>query len=77
MKRKENMPELVYWGLWGIDSRSVAMSFLWVCLTLGIIFLIGGFINPRMFFGALLILAAAWYWYAIRWTDNNSAWNNK
>jgi len=76
MQRKK-MPEMVYWGLWGINSRLVAMAFLLGCVILGISSLIAGFVDPKMFLGTGFFLAAAWYWYAIRWADSNSAWNSR
>jgi len=34
MKRKQDMPILVYIGLVGINSRSLALFFVWLCLLL-------------------------------------------
>jgi hypothetical protein len=77
MKRKENMPVFVYWGLWGIKKRFVAMCFLWVSVIMGVVSVLLGFTYPRAFFGILLFLAAFWYGYAMRWVDKNSAWDEE
>jgi len=73
MKRSKNMPALVYWGLLGFNSRGGAKGFLWLSLILGICcFFFGSAIC-----GILFLLSAAWYSYAIKWADNNSAWSNQ
>ncbi len=76
MQRKKGMPELVYWGLWGINSRGVALVFCWLCVVAGIVGTIYGFIDPRAFAGIGLFLAAGWYYYAIKWVDANSSWDD-
>ena len=76
MKRKENMPALVYLGLWGINSRRTAMAFLWVCVVVGVVGIIGAFIYPKLLLLTVSFLSAAWFWYAIRWADKNAAWKD-
>ena len=77
MKRKDNMPELVYWGLWGINSRSAALGFAWVAVALAAACFIYGFVHPLAFLGMLFLGAAAWYWHSIKWVDKNSTWKNE
>jgi hypothetical protein len=77
MKRKVNMPSLVYWGLWGINSRAAALGFFWLCLGLGAGSVVYGFADIRAFKGAIFLLAAAWYWCSIRWADKNSGWGDQ
>ncbi len=77
MKRKENMPELVYLGLRGVNSRAVAVGLLWFCIIAGIVSAIYVFADPRAYYGLVMLPAAAWYWYAIKWADRNSAWPEK
>ncbi len=37
MKKKENMPSWAYWGLWGINSRKVALGYFIVTLILSFV----------------------------------------
>lgn len=34
MKRRDDMPILVYLGLFGINSRTLALFFVWLCILL-------------------------------------------
>jgi hypothetical protein len=34
-----------------------------------------GIVYPFFLFGALLIIAAVWYYLAIRWVDKNGRWS--
>ncbi len=77
MKRKENMPFLVYVGLLGLDSRGAALTFMWICTALGVFSLVLGFSHPKAFGGLLFFIAAAWYRYAVKWMDKNSTWDWK
>lgn len=70
------MPEWVFWGLWGIDSRGVALAFVWVCLLLGIALMAVGLRYPQAWYGGILFAAAAWYWLAVRWADRHHAWDS-
>lgn len=76
MEKTENMPPWVYWGLWGINSRKVALGFSIFTL---IIFLclipIGIMIQDYVLIG--FIFVPLWYWLAIRWVDKNSSWPKK
>jgi hypothetical protein len=78
MKRKDNMPAFVYWGLWGIKSRGAARGFMWSTLALAFCCFLFGFVHPKAFLWMFIFFgAAAWYWYATRWADKNSSWNDK
>ena len=73
MKKTDNMPEWVYWGLWGIGSRKVAWGFLVFSVLLTLVAIpIGVLIREYSFF--LVIAAPVWYWFSIRWADKNDAW---
>jgi hypothetical protein len=76
MKKKDGMPELVYWGLWGINSKLTAYLYFIICLILGLASLFYGFKEPIFFSGVFLLVAAFWYYYSIRWVDNHSSWND-
>jgi hypothetical protein len=75
MKQKDNMPLLVYWGLYGINSRILAQGFMWLCVFLAAGFVSYGFVSQAGYQGAVFIFAAAWYWYAINWVDTHSSWD--
>ena len=82
MKKKENMPSWAYWGLWGINSRKVLLRFFILSLILSIVFIILAIIllaiilNSYYFLVSFLVLLLApiWYWFSLKWADNNSAW---
>lgn len=76
MKRIENMPSLVYWGLWGIRTRSVAIGFTVTSVVLAAIIIPAAihFNDYRYLFFALV---PVWYWYAIKWVDKNASWPEK
>lgn len=73
MQRKENMPEWVYWSLWGISTRSVAIGFFIAMLVLTTLFMLGGFIF-KGYVLFLSILVPLWFRLAIRWVDKYAAW---
>lgn len=75
MKRKDNMPELVYLGLLGINSKAVAYFYTIFCILLSLLGLIIGFFNPWFFFCVPMLGAAYWYYYCIKWVDKNSSWD--
>lgn len=73
MKMKDNIPSWVYWGLWGIRTRKVAMIFVFISLALALIIVPAGIaINDFLF--CAFILVPLWYWLSIRWVDVNSTW---
>ena len=76
MKRTENMPSLVYWGLWGIRSRAVAVGFLMLSLLLTLLVVyVSVMLNNYKYL--IFVLAPLWYWYAIKWVDKNASWNSQ
>lgn len=75
MKKVENMPLWVYWGLWTINTRKIAMAYLIfaVLSTLALVpyaFMIG------KYHYAFVVIVPLWYWGAIKWADNNNVWVN-
>ena len=74
MKRREGMPGLVYWGLWGLQSRKSAVAFMVFSAVAGLACLIYGFFDRTFLLGALLPVAALWFWYSVRWVDRSSSW---
>jgi hypothetical protein len=74
MIRKENMPALVYCGLWGIRTRVVAMGFLIASLVLTLV-IVPFAIGAEYYIFCFFVLVPAWYWYSIKWVDRNSTWS--
>ena len=69
----ENAPLYVTLGLYGLKTRKAAMIFVWISIALALVL-------PLLFeiyFGPLCLLAALWYWLAIKWMDANDGWNSK
>jgi hypothetical protein len=62
-------PFLVRVGLWGLKTRQSALAFMWLCI-------IGAVVSVLLKYrlGALLLVAALWYAYAVRWVDKNEGW---
>ncbi|HBB94532.1 MAG TPA: hypothetical protein DC054_04010 [Blastocatellia bacterium] len=65
----EERPFWVAVGLWGLKTRAVA----WAFVVLSILVATGSIIYWS-WLGAIMYLAAVWYFLAIRWVDENSAW---
>lgn len=68
-------PPMVRIALFGVPNRTAA----WICIWLSIALAVGsvayGFINPIGFLGVAFVLAALWYFLALRWVDQNSKWS--
>ena len=62
-------PFWVRLGLWGLGTRSVVTAFF----VLSAVFATA-VIAFWSWWGALLYLAAAWYWFAMRWVDKYDSW---
>jgi len=65
----EERPLWVAVGLWGLKTRAVA----WAFVVLSILVATGSIVYWS-WLGAIMYLAAVWYFLAIRWVDKNSAW---
>jgi len=72
-------PEVImnmYWGLWGIRSRTVALGFTVLSLIITLIIIpVAISINDYSLF--VFALAPLWYWYAIKWVDKNHTWHGE
>lgn len=75
MKQKDNMPSWAYWGLWGIESRKIAFAFLVISLIFSCILIPVGIIVKKYIL-LTVVLVPIWYWAAIKWADDNEAWDN-
>ena len=69
MNNNTPRPFLVKLGLWGIKTRATAIAFIWICVGIAVVSAIRHF-----WIGLVLLLAAAWYWYAMRWMDRRGGW---
>ncbi|MEP6900152.1 MAG: hypothetical protein ABJA66_00295 [Actinomycetota bacterium] len=76
MHRKENMPDLVYIGLLGINSKATAYVYLAIAAFVGLSSIYMGFSKPTYLWSVLMFLASLWYYYCMNWVDNNSNWDN-
>lgn len=65
----EERPLWVAVGLWGLKTRAVAWAFVVLSMLVAT-----GSIIYWSWLGAIMYLAAVWYFLAIRWVDENSAW---
>ena len=59
-------PLLVSLGLVGIKTRQLALTFVWLCIGLAVASVIF-----RFWLGLVMLIAAWWYWYALRWVDKH------
>lgn len=62
-------PILVSLGLWAIHKRGIALTYMWLCIAAAVVSAWFSFLP-----GTGLLLAALWYWYAVRWMDKNQGW---
>jgi len=72
MRRDASAVERPLWvaiGLWGLKTRAVAWAFVVLSILVAT-----AWIMYWSWSGALIYLAAVWYFLAIRWVDKNSAW---
>lgn len=61
-------------GLWGLPHRAGAWAFFWLSLVLAFACVVYGFRDARFFAGGLLLFAAVWYYFSIRWVDQHDRW---
>jgi hypothetical protein len=60
--------------MWGLPGRGWAWGCFWFSLALAIGCVVGGFYYWPLFVGGGFVLAAFWYFAAIRWVDRNGEW---
>ena len=77
MQRKDNMPDEVYWTLWGINSRFTAWCYAIGCLLIAIGCGIYALWQPIYLYGVFMVGASGFYIYAIRWVDKHSSWSDQ
>lgn len=75
LREPKAWPWWVSAGLWGLPGRGWAWGFFWFSLLLAL----GGAVVGVLYFwpaflGVGFVLAAVWYYAAIKWVDQNSKW---
>ncbi|HEY0070885.1 MAG TPA: hypothetical protein VGE04_13040 [Chloroflexia bacterium] len=61
----------------GLRSRGAAWAFFWISIVIAVGCIAYEFVYPSFFIGAIalfVLLAALWYYLAIRWVDQHSRW---
>jgi hypothetical protein len=73
-KQPSSRPWWVRVTLWGLPNRASALFCVWLCvgIALGSVFL--GFRHWWFSFGAVAILGALGYLWAVRWVDEHGGW---
>ncbi len=72
---RSGWPVWVRIGLWSLSSRASAWAFFWLSLALAVGSVAYGLLDPRFFLGGIMVLAAVWYYLAIRWVDQHGRWS--
>lgn len=62
-------PMWVQLGLWGLKSRGSVLAFMWLCILIA-----GVLAFFRVWYGLILLIAAVWYWLALRWVGKHEGW---
>lgn len=65
---------MVRLGLWGIRRRGAALVYSWLSVAVAVGCAIYGLLDRRFLGGGVLLLAALWYYLAIRWVDRHDRW---
>ena len=73
-KEPGHRPMWVEFALFGISTRGGVLGCMWLSIGLAVAGVIGGFFERVLFLGILFLLAAMWYYLAIRWMDENDGW---
>jgi nucleoside permease NupC len=76
VEKKEDMPSWAYWGLWGINTRKMALGFVVITALISLILIpVGVMVNDYSLIA--FVFVPVWYWLSLKWADNNSAWPSK
>ena len=74
--RRPRRPFWVVLGLVGLPSREWAIAFAWLSLAAAVgcpVYAVATD-RPQWWLGIGMVLAAWWYWEAVRWVDRNDQW---
>jgi hypothetical protein len=71
---RKRWPLMVRLTLWRLHDRNAAWMFVWLCAIFACMCIAYGFVNPWLFIGSPLAIAAIGYYFAIKWVDRNGRW---
>ncbi|MDX2090150.1 MAG: hypothetical protein SFX73_19990 [Kofleriaceae bacterium] len=73
-----NAPLWVKLSLWGLESRTAVLGFMWFCVlaALGFIAYAVSSGEPQFYAGTVFLAAAFPYWRAVKWMDRNDGWTH-
>lgn len=74
MKRTQDIPRWVYYGLLGTSTRGAAVQMLVFMLVMTAV-AVGGAVVSGKYYLLVTLIPTAWHWLALNWVDNNSAWD--
>ncbi len=63
-------PQWVSIGLWGLNKRASALACMWLSIALAATSAI-----MQFWLGLIMLLAALWYFLAVKWVDENEGWH--
>ncbi len=72
---RSSWPWPVRMGLWKVPTRGAAWGYFILAMALALGFVAYGFVKPRFYAGGVFVLAALWYYLAIRWVDAHGEWS--
>lgn len=75
--RPVNMPHIVYWTLFGVSTRRMAVRYMWLSVALAFVSAAVSLITPIGYLGLFSLVTAYLYQYAVEWVDKNAYWANK
>jgi transcriptional regulator with XRE-family HTH domain len=70
----KNVPRWVSIGVWGMKSRKAALMWERLCVLIGTIGFVWGFVDPIVMPLTAIWAAAYWYAVSIRWIDKEQLW---
>ncbi len=75
--RPVNMPRIVYWTLFGVSTRRMAVRYMWLSVILALCSSAVALVTPIGFLGLFSLVTAYLYQNAIEWVDKNAYWANQ
>jgi hypothetical protein len=75
--RPVNMPHIVYWTLFGVSTRRMAVRYMWLSVALAFVSAAVALVTPIGYLGLVSLVTAYLYQYAIEWVDKNAYWANE
>lgn len=75
--RPANMPHIVYWTLFGVSTRRMAIRYMWLSVALAFVSAAVSLVTPIGYLGLFSLVTAYLYQYAVEWVDKNAYWANQ